>query len=121
MAWGRQAPLMPTRRQLLPAGRSNETAGRPNASQAMTFETTSPRRLRRQRAPPSLVQELDRVYTQKPSERGCYSKMAPSAGGVTPEGATAIPPESLVRAFAQSDKPRYSRSPRKADITIAAA
>jgi hypothetical protein len=30
MAWGRQAPLTLARRQLLPAGRSNGTAGQPN-------------------------------------------------------------------------------------------
>jgi hypothetical protein len=36
----------------------------------MTLETTSPRRLRLLRAPPSLVQELDRVYTQRPRVAG---------------------------------------------------
>jgi hypothetical protein len=30
MAWGRQAPVTLAQRQLLPAGRSNEIAGRPN-------------------------------------------------------------------------------------------
>jgi len=51
-------------------GRSkSRAAGRPSR-RTVSLETTPPRRSRHPQAPPSLVQELDRVFTQRPRAGG---------------------------------------------------
>jgi hypothetical protein len=58
-------------------------------------ETTPLRRVRRPQAPPSLVQELDQVFTQRPRVARLTLLVAPSTGRAMPEGATANPPERI--------------------------
>ena len=64
-------PLLrtPSDRFVTTGRRKSQVAGRPSR-RTVSLETTPPRRSRRPQAPPSLVQELDRVFTQKPHAGG---------------------------------------------------
>jgi hypothetical protein len=93
MARGRQTPTTPTRQQPLPhQPKQPRTVGQQIRGRAVSLETTSPRRLRRPQAPPSLVQELDWIFTQRPCAAGLSLPNGALNRGSDAEGAAAILP-----------------------------
>jgi hypothetical protein len=91
-------------------------------SRTMSLKTTPPRRLRRPQTPPSLVQKLDWVFTQKPRATG----LSLEDGALSRESDTRgrrrhTTRRSLTRAFARSNNSCCKRSPQQVGATPAAA